>query len=84
VGKHNTNKKTMNRQESNFLNAVKAAVKEWSYSYEHYHDHNHLCVDITIDDMETWVTNYDDIWNALSAVADEWGQLSTPSSISIT
>ena len=63
----------MNRQERNFLNAVKAAVENWNYSYEHYHEWDDFCVDITIDDMNEWAENESDIWNALSAVADEWG-----------
>ena len=73
VGQHNKNKKTMNKQEREFLNAVKAAVENWGYSYEHYHEWNDFCVDITIDDMDEWAENESDIWTALSEVADEWG-----------
>ena len=63
----------MNRQEREFLNAVKAAVENWGYSYEHYHEWDDFCVDITIDDMDEWAENESDIWSALSDVADEWG-----------
>ena len=47
----------MNRQEKDFLNAVKAAVAGWGYSYEHYHEWDDFCVDVTIDDMDEWAEN---------------------------
>ena len=55
------------------MNAVKSAIEQWEHSCKCYHEHNHFCVDIILNDMDVWATNNDDIWNALSSVAEEWG-----------
>ena len=63
----------MKKEERNFLNEVKAVLDRWSYSCEYYYEHDHFCVDITIENMDEWAENESDIWEALNAVADEWG-----------
>lgn len=63
----------MTKNEREFLNDVKDAVSDYDYSYEFYHESGDFCVDITIDDLEEWGDNKDDIWNDLEEVADDWG-----------
>ncbi|MCQ2077663.1 MAG: hypothetical protein MJZ20_11685 [Bacteroidaceae bacterium] len=63
----------MTKDEREFLNDVKDAVSDYDYSYEYYHENGDFCVDITIDDMDEWGDNADDIWNDLEEVADDWG-----------
>ena len=63
----------MTRNERNFLNDVKRAVNSWDYSCDYYHEDGGFVVEITIDDSEEWAENDDEIWDALSEVADDWG-----------
>lgn len=63
----------MKKNERDFLNDVKDAVDDYDFSYEYYHEDGNFCVDITIDDMDEWGENADDIWDALEEVADDWG-----------
>ena len=51
--------KSMKKQEREFLEDA-------------YHENEYFCVDVTID-MDDWGGNADEIWDALSDVASEWG-----------
>ena len=62
----------MNREERDFLNNLKSSINDWRYSYECYHEQGYFCVDITIDDIDEWGENADEIWDAISEVCDEW------------
>lgn len=63
----------MTKNEREFLNDVKDAVSDYDYSCNSYHENGCFCVDITINDLEEWGNNEDDIWNDLDEVADDWG-----------
>ena len=63
----------MTKNEREFLNDVKDAVSDYDYSCNPYHKNGCFCVDITINDLEEWGNNEDDIWNDLDEVADDWG-----------
>ena len=63
----------MNKNERNFLNDVKEALEDWGFSYEYYHENGDFCIDVTIDDMDEWSDNNDEIWDAISSVCDDWG-----------
>ena len=63
----------MTKNEREFLNDVKDAVSDYDYSYEYYHENGAFCIDITINDLEEWGNNENDIWNDLEEVANDWG-----------
>ena len=65
-------KAIMNREERDFLNNLKSSINDWRYSYECYHEQVYFCVDITIEDIDEWGENADEIWDAISEVCDEW------------
>lgn len=62
----------MTKEERNFLNEIKGAIDDWSFSYNTYHNNGCFCIDIDIDDMDEWGENADEIWDALSEVCNEW------------
>ena len=62
----------MTRTERNFLNDVRNAVDDWDFTYDTYHEDGCFCVSVTIDDMDEWGDNADEIWDALESVADDW------------
>lgn len=63
----------MKENERNFLNDVLDALDDWNFSYETYHDNGTFCIDVTIDDIDEWAENSDEIWDALDSVSDKWG-----------
>lgn len=62
----------MRTKEKNFLKDIEEAIEQWSADVDYEHDNGCFCVDVTID-MEDWGSDSDEIWDALSDVADEWG-----------
>lgn len=64
--------KSMKKQEREFLEDIEDALGDWEYQTDAYHENEYFCVDVTID-MDDWGGNADEIWDALSDVASEWG-----------
>mgnify|MGYP000918393196 CR=1 FL=1 len=62
----------MNSEEREFVDDVKDAIDDWDFSEEHYHEDGDFNVEIVFD-QDDWSNNYDEIWDALSDVCDEWG-----------
>ena len=63
---------TMNQDERSFFKDVKDAVSDYDCSFEHYHEDGQFCVDVEVD-LDDWGEHSDEIWDALSDVASDWG-----------
>ena len=64
-------KAIMNREERDFLNNLKSSINDWRY-YEIRDMFVPFNLPITIDDIDEWGENADEIWDAISEVCDEW------------
>ena len=62
----------MKRIEQQFLKAVKKAVEDYDCSFEWYHEDDLFFVRVTLNDLEEWAENEEDIYEILSDVALEW------------
>lgn len=63
----------MNQDERNFFKDVRNAVSDYDCSFEHYYeDDGQFCVDVEVE-LEEWGFKGDEIWDALSDVASDWG-----------
>ena len=61
----------MKRNEREFLEDIEDALEGWNYETETYHEDGDFCVDVTIE-FDDWGEDADEIWEALSDVADDW------------
>lgn len=66
------NHHTMNQDERSFFKDVKNAVSDYDCSFKHYHEDGQFCVDVKVD-LDEWGDCGDEIWDALSDVASDWG-----------
>ena len=62
----------MKKTEREFLEDIEDALEDWDYETETYHENGYFCVDVTIE-FDDWGEDADEIWEALSDVADDWG-----------
>ncbi len=65
----------MNKTEREFYNDIRDAVSDWECSFDCYHEDGYngdryFSIDITVEDDDA---DWDDVWNALEEVTDEWG-----------
>lgn len=61
----------MKKKEREFLEDIEDALEDWEYETETYHEDGCFCVDVTVDE-DDWGYDADEIWEALSDVAEEW------------